>query len=73
MVTKLENSNCDNTQIVTKLKKTQNLTKLNLLQNSNCDKTKKNKFLHKLNCDKSKLKMKKKTLECSLRKNILTP
>ena len=45
MVTKLGNSNCDNTQIVTKLKKTQKLTKLNLLQNSNCDKTKKKKNL----------------------------
>ena len=45
MVTKLENSNCDNTQIVTKLKKTQNLTKLNFLQNSNCDKTKKKSIL----------------------------
>ena len=33
-MTKLENSNSDKTQVVTKLKKNQNLTKL---KNSNCD------------------------------------
>ena len=54
--TKLKNSNCDETQIITKLK-TQIVTKL---KNSNGDKTQKLKFWEpkNWNCDKTqKLKM----------------
>ena len=61
-MTKLKNSNCDNsqklnllqnseTQIVTKLKKNKILTKL---QNSNCDETQIVAKPNNINCDKAK-------------------
>ena len=64
-MTKLKNSKCDKTQLVTKLKLRQNwncdktqIEKLKLWQNSNCDKTQigtKLKLWQNWNCDKTQI------------------
>ena len=71
-----KNSNCDKTQIVTKLKLWQNSNCDNIkivtkLENTNCNKTRKLELWH--NLEVWKVSIKKKKFKGSLNKKILTP